>query len=106
MVPSLFTIYCVFTVCFFLFPELKLFLFLLFFGLGISCSEESIKALKPGKYSSISSIVLSLLVRLYNFFGSGIHCLISGSIMDISLHILLWSRSNRNPESVYVMYSL
>src|SRR6266496_3544256 len=106
MVPSLFTIYCVFTVCFFLFPELKLFLFLLFFGLGISCSEESMKALKPGKYSSTSSMVLALLVRLYNFFGNGTHRLVSGSSIDISLQILLWSRSKRNPESVYVMYNL
>jgi hypothetical protein len=46
----------------------------LFFGLGISCYEESINALKPGKYSSsTSSMVLDLLVRLYNFFGNGTH---------------------------------
>ena len=75
MVPSLFTTYCVFTVCFFFSPEYQLFLFRLFLvGLWISCSEESMKALKPGRYSSsTSSIVLALLVRIYNFFGNGTH---------------------------------
>jgi len=43
------------------------------------------KALKLGKYSSTSSIVLSFLVRLYNFFGNGIHSFASGSSIDISL---------------------
>jgi hypothetical protein len=34
--------------------------------------------LKPGKYHSTSSMVLSLLVRLYNFFGNGTHSFMSG----------------------------
>src|SRR5215469_6943418 len=75
-------------------------LLLLFFGFGISCSAESMKALKPGKYSSTSSIVLSFLARLYNSLGSGIHSLTSGSNMHISLQTLLWSRSKRNPDNV------
>jgi hypothetical protein len=32
--------------------------------------------------------------------------LMSGSSIDISLQTLLWSRSNRNPDNVKVMYSL
>src|ERR1044071_1650196 len=75
------------------------FSFLLFFGLEISCSEESIDALKPAKYSSsTSSIVLALLllfVRLYNFFvvlATGYTVLQEVlTCMHISIQTLLWS---------------
>ena len=57
--------------------------------------------------SSTSSMVLALLlVRLYNFFGKGIHSFTNGSKIDKSLQTLLWSRSNRNPDSMNVIYSL
>lgn len=62
---------------------------LLFFGLGISCSVAFMKALKHGKYSISSSVVLCLLILLYNFFGNTMHNLTSGSIIEISLQVLL-----------------
>ena len=43
-------------------------------------------------------------VPLTFFINIAIDSLISGSSTDISLQILLWS--NKNPDSVYVIYSL
>jgi hypothetical protein len=51
---------------------------------------QSIKAIKPGKYSSTSSFVFNILVILYNFCGMDKHFLINPSIFCMSLHTLLF----------------
>jgi len=74
--------------------------------IGNTASPAHVHLMTTVMTTSTSSIVLSFLTHLYNFLGSGIYSLTSGSNMRISLQTLLWSRSKRNPDNVKVMYSL
>jgi len=80
--------------------------FFSYLGPGISCSVASMNVLKPGKYSSTSSMVLALLDMLYSFFGSGMH---SNTLlyerfqhMYISIHIALVKVKEEGERVCYV----
>ena len=96
-----------YTVCFFLLTRIVLFLPLLIFRSLYLLFCWIYKCLKSWKvYLYFLYTVLNLLVILYNFWGNGIQLFTTGSIYRISLCTLLWSRSNRKPESVCVMYTV